>query len=217
MNRRFWLVAVLASLLPVTAYGEDKVPAALNFEMKSLAGKPVNLSKYQGKVVLVVNVASACGATPQYADLQALHKKYADQGLAVLGFPCNEFGEQEPGTDSDIATFCRSNYGVEFDIVRAVARIDDKERVRGGHVGGEAVTAAARCGHHRRSGGIEQVDCVCSTTGLDQERCRAGVGGSRPGGGMADLGDRVGGVAQHGDERCHPRVAQRQRAWSRGS
>lgn len=92
------------------------MPAALNFEMKSLAGKPVNLSKYQGKVVLVVNVASDCGATPQYSDLQALHTKYADQGLAVLGFPCNEFGGQEPGSDSDIAGFCRSNYGVTFDM-----------------------------------------------------------------------------------------------------
>lgn len=120
MTRRFWLVAVLASLLPAVAQGADKVPAALNFEMKSLTGKPVNLSKYQGKVVLMVNVASDCGATPQYADLQALHTKYAGQGLAVLGFPCNQFGGQEPGSDADIATFCRSNYGVEFDMFSKV-------------------------------------------------------------------------------------------------
>lgn len=120
MNRRLWLFAVAASLLPVVAYGADKVPAALNFEMKSLAGKPVNLSQYQGKVVLMVNVASECGLTPQYEDLQKLHKQFSGQGLAVLGFPCNEFGKQEPGTDSEIASFCTQNYGVEFDMFSKV-------------------------------------------------------------------------------------------------
>jgi glutathione peroxidase len=84
--------------------------------MKSLDGKPVNLSKYQGRVVLMVNVASQCGYTPQYAGLQALHKKYAAKGLSVLGFPSNNFGAQEPGTDSEIAQFCQENYGVEFDM-----------------------------------------------------------------------------------------------------
>src|SRR5262245_50597147 len=85
------------------AQGADKVPAVLNFEMKSLAGKPVKLSKYDGKVLLVVNVASQCGATPQYEQLEQLHEKYAGQGLAVLGFPANEFGAQEPGSDAEIA------------------------------------------------------------------------------------------------------------------
>ena len=96
--------------------GSNTVPAALNFTMKSLDGKPVNLSKYQGRVVLMVNVASQCGYTPQYAGLQALHKKYAAKGLSVLGFPSNNFGAQEPGTDSEIAQFCQENYGVEFDM-----------------------------------------------------------------------------------------------------
>ena len=77
---------------------EKAVPAVLNFKMKSLGGKEVDLSKYQGKVVLMVNVASKCGATPQYTPLQELHEKYKDQGLVVLGFPCNQFGAQEPGT-----------------------------------------------------------------------------------------------------------------------
>ncbi|MEX2118538.1 MAG: glutathione peroxidase [Pirellulales bacterium] len=98
----------------------EKVPAVLDFEMKSLQGKPVELAKYKGKVVLMVNVASECGLTPQYDGLQALHEKYAEQGLAILGFPANEFGKQEPGSDRQIAEFCRENYGVEFDMFSKV-------------------------------------------------------------------------------------------------
>ena len=97
------------------------VPPVLNFTMNSLDGKPINLSKYQGKVVLMVNTASKCGYTPQYKGLQALHEKYKDKGLAILGFPANNFGEQEPGTDSDIATFCEKNYGVTFDMFSKVS------------------------------------------------------------------------------------------------
>lgn len=93
-----------------------KVPAALNFTMKTLDGKEVKLSDYKGKVVLIVNVASKCGLTPQYEQLQALHKKYAKQGLAILGFPCNQFGSQEPGSAEEIRSFCTKNYGVEFDM-----------------------------------------------------------------------------------------------------
>lgn len=97
-----------------------KVAPALNFTMKSLAGKDVELGKYQGKVVLVVNVASECGLTKQYEGLQKLHKEFAGQGLAVLGFPANEFGAQEPGTDEQIAKFCKANYGVDFDMFSKV-------------------------------------------------------------------------------------------------
>ncbi len=95
---------------------KDKTAAALNFKMTSIDGDEVNLADYQGKVVVMVNVASRCGMTPQYADLQELHEKYSDQGLAILGFPCNQFGGQEPGTEADIKTFCTENYGVEFDM-----------------------------------------------------------------------------------------------------
>ena len=84
--------------------------------MKSLTGKETKLSKYRGKVLLLVNTASECGATPQYDPLQGLHKKYAEKGLAVVGFPCNQFGSQEPGSESEIASFCKKNYGVEFDM-----------------------------------------------------------------------------------------------------
>jgi glutathione peroxidase len=93
-----------------------KVPAALNFKMKALGAKEVDLGKYQGKVVMVVNVASKCGLTPQYEQLQALHEKYSKKGLAILGFPCNQFGAQEPGTAVEIKQFCRLNYGVTFDM-----------------------------------------------------------------------------------------------------
>lgn len=80
----------------------------------SLNGQPVPMSDFAGKIVLVVNTASHCGFTPQYAGLETLYKKYADQGLVVLGFPCNQFGNQEPGGADEIAQTCHINYGVSF-------------------------------------------------------------------------------------------------------
>lgn len=80
----------------------------------SLSGQPVPMADYAGKVVLVVNTASHCGFTPQYAGLETLYQKYAAQGLVVLGFPCNQFGKQEPGSADDIAQTCHINYGVSF-------------------------------------------------------------------------------------------------------
>lgn len=90
--------------------------SALSQSMKALDGKMVDLSKYKGKVVLIVNTASECGLTPQYTELQAMYEKYKDQGLVVLGFPCNQFGKQEPGTAKEISEFCTQNYGVTFDM-----------------------------------------------------------------------------------------------------
>jgi glutathione peroxidase len=100
--------------------GVEKVAPALDFQMKSLDGKPVDLSKYQGKVVLIVNVASKCGLTPQYTGLEKLHEQYADKGLAILGFPANQFAGQEPGTDTEISEFCTTKYGVKFDMFSKV-------------------------------------------------------------------------------------------------
>jgi glutathione peroxidase len=97
-----------------------KTPAALAFKVQSLEGKDVDLSQYQGKVVLVVNVASKCGYTPQYTALESLYKKYADQGFVILGFPCNQFGSQEPGTAEDIRTFCTSKYQVTFPLMAKI-------------------------------------------------------------------------------------------------
>jgi len=92
----------------------------LTGEVKKIDGTAVDLAKYKGKVVLVVNVASRCGYTPQYTGLQKLYDTYKDKGLVVLGFPANEFGAQEPGSDTDIATFCSSKYGVTFDMFSKV-------------------------------------------------------------------------------------------------
>jgi glutathione peroxidase len=100
--------------------GGKKVPPALDFTMKDITGKPVNLAQYQGKVVLLVNVASQCGYTPQYQGLQALYEKYAKDGLVVVGVPANEFGKQEPGSDAQIAEFCTSNYHVTFPMMSKV-------------------------------------------------------------------------------------------------
>jgi glutathione peroxidase len=90
-------------------------PAVLRHEFNSLTtDKPVSLCSYTGKVVLVVNTASNCGYTPQYKGLEALHKRYKDKGLVIIGFPANDFGQQEPGSNKQIAAFCEENYGVSF-------------------------------------------------------------------------------------------------------
>ena len=110
------MVLVLFAMPQTRTPEQRKVADVLNFTMNSLDGKPVNLAKYQGNVVLIVNVASECGYTPQYEGLQALHQKYVERGLHILGFPSNDFGGQEPGTNTEIAEFCKQNYGVEFDM-----------------------------------------------------------------------------------------------------
>ena len=91
-----------------------------DFSAETLDGKPAPLSTHQGKVVLIVNTASKCGFTPQYAGLEALWTKYKDRGLVVLGFPCNQFGAQEPGDAAEIANFCSLTYDVDFPIMRKI-------------------------------------------------------------------------------------------------
>lgn len=134
MMKKYWAkslaglfsAAVLFGVLAMGSFsvaGDDdkKAPAALAFEMETLDGKKVSLDKYSGKVILVVNVASECGLTGQYEGLQELYDKYKDKGLVVLGFPCNQFGSQEPGSAEEIKSFCTKNYGVTFDMF---AKID---------------------------------------------------------------------------------------------
>jgi glutathione peroxidase len=106
-------LAILATLsLPAA---ERKVPMSLHeITLNTLEGNPQSLSAYKGKVVLAVNVASECGYTPQYAGLQKLYLEQKDRGLVILGFPCNQFGAQEPGTAAQIESFCQKNYGVTF-------------------------------------------------------------------------------------------------------
>lgn len=118
-----FLAVVLIASTANAQSSASQIPAALNFTMKTIDGKPVELSKYKGNVVMFVNVASKCGRTPQYKQLQTLHQKYGSQGLSIVGVPCNQFGGQEPGTESEIAEFCQKNYGVEFDML---AKVDVK-------------------------------------------------------------------------------------------
>ncbi len=92
------------------------MPNVHDFDAKTIDGKDKKLAEYKGHPLLIVNVASKCGLTPQYEGLEKLHREFASRGLRVLGFPANEFGAQEPGSDDEIKTFCTSNYGVEFDM-----------------------------------------------------------------------------------------------------
>ena len=91
-----------------------------DFSATSIDGRDVDLTEYAGRVVLVVNTASQCGFTPQYGGLQKLHDEYAPQGFAVLGFPCDQFGNQEPGDDAEVAGFCQKNFGVTFPLFSKV-------------------------------------------------------------------------------------------------
>lgn len=130
------LLAGIAAMAIVSGYAENlstgsaasaadstkaDVPKVLSFKMKSLDdGKEFDLSKYAGKVVMFVNVASKCGMTPQYAALQKLHETYKDKGLVIIGVPCNQFGGQESGTSKEIREFCTNNYKVSFDLLEKV-------------------------------------------------------------------------------------------------
>jgi len=99
---------------------ETKVSGPLDFKVKDIDGKELDLSKFKGKVVLFVNVASKCGYTPQYEGLQALHDQYGKEGLVIIGVPANEFGKQEPGSDADIKSFCTTKYKVSFPMVSKI-------------------------------------------------------------------------------------------------
>ena len=96
------------------------MPSVYDFSATQIDGKSVALKKFKGKVLLIVNTASACGFTPQFAGLEELHQTYGARGLVVLGFPCNQFGAQDPGSDSDISAFCQLNYGVSFPMMSKI-------------------------------------------------------------------------------------------------
>lgn len=100
--------------LKVNSEGDRKMNNISSIKVKDMDGKEVALSSFKGKVLLIVNVASKCGFTPQYKGLQELYEKYKDKGFEILGFPCNDFGGQEPGSNQEIKTFCSTNYGVSF-------------------------------------------------------------------------------------------------------
>lgn len=111
------VLLTLAAAAFASEPGEGKHTApALDFTMPSIDGKPVKLSKYQGDVIVIVNVASLCGNTPQYASLEKLYQTYKSKGFTILAFPANEFGHQEPGSNAEIKQFCTSKYSVTFPI-----------------------------------------------------------------------------------------------------
>jgi len=116
-----WFVLLVALAICGTSYGAAEVKSVYDFKVKNIAGDEVNLKDYEGKVLLIVNVASKCGYTPQYKGLQELYDKYKDQGLAILAFPANNFGQQEPDTNAEIREFCDSNYNVTFDLFSKIS------------------------------------------------------------------------------------------------
>ena len=113
------ILAVLGGLLTFWAAAQNERDMASIYDFKPLSNKgtEVDFSQYKGKVLLIVNTASKCGFTPQYDGLEALYQKYKDQGLVIIGFPCDQFAGQEPGTNEEIAEFCRLNHGVTFPLM----------------------------------------------------------------------------------------------------
>ena len=117
----FTLFVAVISLMSCKATNNDKnMEKIYDFTALSNKGKEVNFADYEGKVLLIVNTASKCGFTPQYDGLEALYQKYKDQGLVIIGFPCDQFGHQEPGTNEEIEEFCRINHGVTFPLMSKI-------------------------------------------------------------------------------------------------
>ena len=104
----------------MNAQNEERMATIYDFKTRSNKGAEVNFKDYEGKVLLIVNTASKCGFTPQYDGLEALYQKYKDKGLVVIGFPCDQFAHQEPGSNEEIAEFCRLNHGVTFPLMAKV-------------------------------------------------------------------------------------------------
>jgi glutathione peroxidase len=127
MTRPTVLLSILSLLILSTLSAQPKettpveTPGFYSFTMKTIDGKDKPLSEYKGKVLLVVNVASLCGYTPQYKDLEEVYRKYKDEGFVILGFPANNFGQQEPGSDEEIKTFCDTKYNVTFDLFSKIS------------------------------------------------------------------------------------------------
>ncbi|MFO0322997.1 MAG: glutathione peroxidase [Bacteroidota bacterium] len=111
----------IISLTLITMAFTSSIKTLHNFKAKTIEGKELDFSSLKGKKVLIVNTASECGYTPQYKDLQALYVKYSAKNFVIIGFPCNDFGGQEPGNSSEINSFCQKNYGVTFPIMEKVS------------------------------------------------------------------------------------------------
>ena len=149
-------------------------PALLQHTFNRLqTGEQQSLCQFQGKVLVVVNTASHCGNTPQYEGLEAMYRKYKDKGLVVVGFPSNDFGAQEPGTNKEIAEFCRTTYGIQFPLFEkaSASRLPSHplyaELIRS--VADKPATRPRRhcCLHHRRVGGGVTTDCASAAANMD--------------------------------------------------
>ncbi|MGD0412444.1 MAG: glutathione peroxidase [Verrucomicrobiota bacterium] len=114
----FFAAGLAAQVAQVAAAGN--VPSIQNIPLEDINGKPTSLKDYAGKVILLVNVASLCGNTPQYKGLEAMYEKYKDKGLVIIGVPCNDFGSQEPGSAEEIKTFCTEKYSVTFPLMAKI-------------------------------------------------------------------------------------------------
>ena len=158
--RSFLTLALAFGVLTTMATADDH-ECALNFKAKTIDGKTVDLEDYEGNVVLVVNTASQCGLTPQYAGLEKLYAEYKDDGLVILGFPCNQFGRQEPGSDADIKKFCSSKYKVTFPMFSKID-VNGDEQIDSADIA--AINAAA-------ANGMGQ-DYVSSISGIRREESR---------------------------------------------
>jgi glutathione peroxidase len=128
-SRRFPLrkLSLILALFLAAGMTAAHATSIYDFTMKSIDGQPVSLKSYSGKVVLLVNVASKCGFTPQYAGLEALYEKYKDRGFVIVGVPANNFGSQEPGTNEEIKKFCSNKYNVSFPMMSKVSVLGDDE------------------------------------------------------------------------------------------
>ena len=113
-------IILFISLVSFLQAQDQKAESIYDFSAETINGQELSLKGYQGNVLLIVNTASKCGLTGQYKGLQKLHEKYAKQGLVILGFPCNQFGKQEPGTLSEIRSFCEKKYGISFQMMTKV-------------------------------------------------------------------------------------------------
>lgn len=117
----FTMVMVVASAAPAQTAKESPMPAFYSFTMKTIDGKDKPLVQYKGDVLMIVNVASFCGYTPQYKELESLYESYKNRGFKILAFPANNFGSQEPGTNEEIKSFCETNYKVSFDLFSKIS------------------------------------------------------------------------------------------------
>ncbi len=128
MKVKTLIIAIFALLATISCFGQNKKYKSIyDIPVKDIKGNDVLLKAYKGKVLLIVNVASKCGLTPQYEGLEALYQQYKDQGLEILGFPCNQFLEQEPGTNEEILDFCSINYNVTFPLFDKIDVNGEKE------------------------------------------------------------------------------------------